>query len=153
MGSGTRPKIDDGKLGIAVLADPVAAGTGCGASPWRDWSAPASRSVPIRRSPPGSTGEAVTLTLLKIQDPAAGVAGADRPAASGRLAIGGDSGRRLCRYFWSGSRWADRRPMDPSSAPFGENRLMLGGKPDSRGTKQSSIRPFTRRWRLRPTLA
>lgn len=41
VGSGTRPKIDDGKLGIVVLADPVAAGSRLRRfqKPWRDWSA------------------------------------------------------------------------------------------------------------------
>ncbi len=41
VGSGTRPKIDDGQLGIAVLADPVAAGQRLKSfqKPWRDWSA------------------------------------------------------------------------------------------------------------------
>lgn len=42
VGSGTRPKIDDGELGIAVLADPVSAGRRLRRfqRPWRDWSAP-----------------------------------------------------------------------------------------------------------------
>ncbi|MBN8867141.1 MAG: diacylglycerol kinase [Solirubrobacterales bacterium] len=42
VGSGTRPKIDDGELGIAVLADPVSAGKRLKSlqKPWRDWSAP-----------------------------------------------------------------------------------------------------------------
>lgn len=40
VGSGTRPKIDDGKLGVAVLADPVSAGSRLRRfqKPWRDWS-------------------------------------------------------------------------------------------------------------------
>lgn len=40
IGSGTRPKIDDGCLGVAVLADPGAGRQRFGAlrKPWRDWS-------------------------------------------------------------------------------------------------------------------
>jgi len=40
VGSGTRPKIDDGLLGIAVLADPVSARGRLRQfqKPWRDWS-------------------------------------------------------------------------------------------------------------------
>lgn len=63
VGSGTRPKIDDGELGIAVLADPAAAGNRLRnlQKPWRDWSAPdfeVDASEPVAA---GIDGEAATL--------------------------------------------------------------------------------------------
>ncbi len=40
IGSGTRPRIDTGQLGVAVVADPVGAGLRRRLQkPWRDWSA------------------------------------------------------------------------------------------------------------------
>jgi hypothetical protein len=62
VGSGTRPRIDDGLLGITVLGAPGGSEPGSpGQSPWREWSAPefeVDSSGPI---PTGIDGEAVTL--------------------------------------------------------------------------------------------
>lgn len=64
VGSGTRPKIDDGKLGIAILADPVTAGRRLRRfqTPWRDWSAPTFEVGADQEVAAGIDGEAVTLT-------------------------------------------------------------------------------------------
>jgi diacylglycerol kinase family enzyme len=59
VGSGTRPRIDDGLLGITVASAPV--GRRLFARPWREWSAPAfdvDADGPIAA---GIDGEAVTL--------------------------------------------------------------------------------------------
>lgn len=63
VGSGTRPKIDDGKLGIAVLADPVAAGRRLRRfqKPWRDWDAPTFEVGANQPVAAGIDGEAETL--------------------------------------------------------------------------------------------
>ena len=63
VGSGTRPKIDDGKLGIAVLADPVAAGHRLRKfqKPWRDWDAPTFEVGADEDVAAGIDGEAATL--------------------------------------------------------------------------------------------
>lgn len=63
VGSGTRPKIDDGKLGIAVLADPVAAGHRLRKlqKPWRDWSAPTFEVGADEQVAAGIDGEAAML--------------------------------------------------------------------------------------------
>lgn len=64
VGSGTRPKIDDGKLGIAILADPVSAGRRLRRfqRPWRDWSAPAFDVGADQDVSAGIDGEAAKLT-------------------------------------------------------------------------------------------
>jgi diacylglycerol kinase family enzyme len=59
VGSGTRPRIDDGLLGITVASAPV--GQRLFSRPWREWSAPAfevDAGAPIAA---GIDGEAVTL--------------------------------------------------------------------------------------------
>lgn len=63
VGSGTRPRIDDGKLGVAVLADPVSAGSRLRRfqTPWRDWSAPEFEVSSDRDVAAGIDGEAATL--------------------------------------------------------------------------------------------
>jgi diacylglycerol kinase family enzyme len=63
VGSGTRPRIDDGLLGITVVAPPPERGDGqrLPARPWREWSA---RAFEIRAQDPvpaGIDGEALTL--------------------------------------------------------------------------------------------
>jgi diacylglycerol kinase family enzyme len=63
VGSGTRPRIDDGLLGITVLGAPRASG-GDGRPvqrPWRDWSAPEFEIDADRPVPAGIDGEAVVL--------------------------------------------------------------------------------------------
>ena len=64
VGSGTRPRIDDGKLGIAILADPVTAGRRLRRfqSPWRDWSATHFEVGADKEVAAGIDGEAETLT-------------------------------------------------------------------------------------------
>ena len=60
VGSGTRPHIDDGLLGITVAAAPTAGGKG--QRPWREWSAPefeVSADGPIAA---GVDGEALVLS-------------------------------------------------------------------------------------------
>ncbi len=63
VGSGTRPRIDDGKLGITVAGGPTGAGErGRGPQrPWREWTAPAFEVEADRPVPAGIDGEAVTL--------------------------------------------------------------------------------------------
>jgi len=63
VGSGTRPRIDDGKLGIAVLADPVSTGRRLRRfqKPWRDWDAPTFEVGSDGEVAAGIDGEAATL--------------------------------------------------------------------------------------------
>jgi diacylglycerol kinase family enzyme len=63
VGSGTRPRIDDGLLGITVVGAPRGRGENGGRMqrPWREWTAP---SFDVRSDTPiaaGIDGEAVTL--------------------------------------------------------------------------------------------
>ncbi|HEY6671967.1 MAG TPA: diacylglycerol kinase family protein [Solirubrobacterales bacterium] len=61
VGSGTRPRIDDGLLGITVAAAPIGRPGRFGQRPWREWSAP---EFEVRSEHPvmaGIDGEAVTL--------------------------------------------------------------------------------------------
>ncbi|MGB0120880.1 MAG: diacylglycerol kinase, partial [Solirubrobacterales bacterium] len=63
VGSGTRPKIDDGLLGVIVIADPVSARNRLSRfqKPWRDWSA---RKFEVESEQPvaaGVDGEAMQL--------------------------------------------------------------------------------------------
>jgi hypothetical protein len=62
VGSGTRPRIDDGLLGITVLAAPGGSEAGSPAQrPWREWSAPEFEVESSDPVPAGIDGEAVTL--------------------------------------------------------------------------------------------
>jgi diacylglycerol kinase family enzyme len=60
VGSGTRPRIDDGLLGIAVASPPVA-GRRLFRRPWREWSTPAFEVEADGPIAAGIDGEAVTL--------------------------------------------------------------------------------------------
>jgi diacylglycerol kinase family enzyme len=63
VGSGTRPRIDDGLLGIAVVGEPPGRGEG-GRSiqrPWREWSASEFEVFAERPIPAGIDGEALVL--------------------------------------------------------------------------------------------
>ena len=63
VGSGTRPRIDDGLLGITVLGEPSGRGES-GRSlqrPWREWSAPGFEVDADRAVPAGIDGEALKL--------------------------------------------------------------------------------------------
>ncbi len=63
VGSGTRPRIDDGRLGIAVVFAPPARGEHGRLSqrPWREWTAPVFEVDSDRPVAAGIDGEAVTL--------------------------------------------------------------------------------------------
>ncbi|MGV9826347.1 diacylglycerol/lipid kinase family protein [Gordonia sp. NPDC003429] len=62
LGSGTRPSIDDGELGITVLADPLSrGGSGRPQRLWREWSAATFEIDADRSLPAGIDGEADTL--------------------------------------------------------------------------------------------
>jgi hypothetical protein len=62
VGSGTRPRIDDGLLGITVASAPTGRGQGGVAQrPWREWSAPEFEVAADHPVPAGIDGEAVTL--------------------------------------------------------------------------------------------
>ena len=62
VGSGTRPRIDDGLLGITVVAAPGGSKSGSpGQRPWREWSAPEFEVQSSDPVPAGIDGEAVTL--------------------------------------------------------------------------------------------
>src|SRR5512133_3393554 len=62
VGSGTRPRIDDGLLGITVASAPTGSGSQRLAQrPWREWSAPEFEVDSDRPMPAGVDGEAMTL--------------------------------------------------------------------------------------------
>jgi diacylglycerol kinase family enzyme len=62
VGSGTRPRIDDGLLGITVASAPTGRGQGrLVQRPWREWSAPEFEVQADHPVPAGIDGEAVTL--------------------------------------------------------------------------------------------
>ena len=61
MGSGTRPRIDDGLLGVTVLSSPTSHLGRAIQHPWREWSAPDFEVDSDRAVPAGIDGEAVTL--------------------------------------------------------------------------------------------
>jgi hypothetical protein len=62
VGSGTRPRIDDGMLGITVASAPRGRGPGRLAQrPWREWSAPEFEVRSDRPVPAGIDGESVRL--------------------------------------------------------------------------------------------
>ena len=59
LGSGTRPHIDDGLLGISVMEPPQ--GRPARPGPWRQWSAPTFEVTGDEPLPAGVDGEALTL--------------------------------------------------------------------------------------------
>jgi hypothetical protein len=63
VGSGTRPRIDDGLLGITVVGSPTGRGEdGSSAQrPWREWTAPTFEVDAERPVPAGIDGETVVL--------------------------------------------------------------------------------------------
>ena len=63
VGSGTRPRIDDGLLGVTVVGSPTGAGADGGSSqrPWREWSAPSFDVEAEHPLPAGIDGETVVL--------------------------------------------------------------------------------------------
>ena len=63
VGSGTRPRIDDGLLGITVFGEPSGRGEAAASlqRPWREWSAPDFEVDADRPVPAGIDGEALVL--------------------------------------------------------------------------------------------
>ena len=63
VGSGTRPRIDDGLLGVTVVGSPTGAGADGGSSqrPWREWSSPSFDVEAEHPLPAGIDGETVVL--------------------------------------------------------------------------------------------
>jgi diacylglycerol kinase family enzyme len=63
VGSGTRPRIDDGLLGITVVGAPTGRGAGgrLPQRPWREWTAPVFEVDATGPVPAGIDGEAVKL--------------------------------------------------------------------------------------------
>jgi diacylglycerol kinase family enzyme len=61
IGSGTRPRIDDGLLGITVVGSPRARGDRHLQRPWREWSTPEFAVEADHRVPAGIDGEAALL--------------------------------------------------------------------------------------------
>jgi diacylglycerol kinase family enzyme len=63
VGSGTRPRIDDGLLGVTVLGAPTRGGSAgrLPQRPWREWTAPDFEVVADHPVPAGIDGEAVKL--------------------------------------------------------------------------------------------
>ncbi len=62
VGSGTRPRIDDGLLGITVLGAPIGGGEGHRPQrPWREWTTPAFEVDADHPVPAGIDGEAMQL--------------------------------------------------------------------------------------------
>jgi diacylglycerol kinase family enzyme len=62
VGSGTRPRIDDGLLGITVMGAPAGGERPGGLQrPWREWSAPSFEVDADRSLPAGIDGEALVL--------------------------------------------------------------------------------------------
>jgi hypothetical protein len=62
VGSGTRPRIDDGLLGITVMGAPAGGEQGRRLQrPWREWTAPQFQVDADRPLPAGIDGEALTL--------------------------------------------------------------------------------------------
>jgi diacylglycerol kinase family enzyme len=61
VGSGTRPRIDDGLLGITVAAAPIGRPGRRAQRPWREWSTPEFEVHSDHPVPAGIDGEAVTL--------------------------------------------------------------------------------------------
>jgi diacylglycerol kinase family enzyme len=61
VGSGTRPRIDDGLLGVTVFGAPRGRGGSGLQRPWREWSAPEFEVGAAHPVPAGIDGEAATL--------------------------------------------------------------------------------------------
>ena len=90
VGSGTRPRIDDGLLGITVVSAPTGGGDGGRLQrPWREWTAPAFEVESEHPVPAGIDGEAMKLRAAPaLPHPHPRPARARRAPAPRRLAVG-----------------------------------------------------------------
>jgi diacylglycerol kinase family enzyme len=61
VGSGTRPRIDDGRLGITIAGAPAGGGGRLPQRPWREWTAPVFEVDADHPVPVGIDGEAAKL--------------------------------------------------------------------------------------------
>ena len=98
VGSGTRPKIDDGLLGVTVASAPTGRGERrrLPQRPWREWSTPEFEVDADGPVAAGVDGEALTAgPATSLPNPARRTASADRPRPSGRLALRRDTRRLL----------------------------------------------------------
>ena len=94
VGSGTRPRIDDGLLGVTIAAAPIGRGEHrrLPQRPWREWSTPEFEVDADGPIAAGIDGEAVKLDPpLRFRIRPGVLQGADRPRPSGRLALRRDA--------------------------------------------------------------
>ena len=127
VGSGTRPRIDDGLLGITVIGAPTGGGEGGRAlqRPWREWSAPELRG---RRRPPRPRRNrrrgARARPAAAVSHPARSPARPNRAAAPGRLTLGPGSRGRLGRLGRAGANRL-RPPPETRNVNTKEARMEL----------------------------
>jgi diacylglycerol kinase family enzyme len=117
VGSGTRPKIDDELLGIAIASAPVG-GHNLFQRPWREWSAPAFEVDADGQVAAGIDGEAVTLdpplrfrilpAALRVRIAAA------HPGASPSAAMPGGAWETVRALVWIVVRGTPQRPRSSS---------------------------------------
>ena len=100
VGSGTRPRIDDGLLGITVISAPTGSGQGRLAQrPWREWTAAEFEVESEHAVPAGIDGEAVSLDPpLRFRDQARRPARASFPEAPRGLSVRGHPRNRRGRH-------------------------------------------------------
>ena len=126
VGSGTRPAIDDGLLGVTIAGAPTGRG-GRGRAPQRpvrEWSAPTFEVRADEPVPAGIDGEAVRLDATPaVLDPLAGPASAHRAPASRRIAVGAVAGGLPRRRSRARARSSAGR--DPASVTRGEPATAL----------------------------
>lgn len=121
VGSGTRPKIDDGLLGIAVLAEPTTAGGRLRRfqKPWRDWSAPGftvDSGGPVAAGIDGESTELEPPLEFRIRPGALRVRiAAGHPGASPSAAIPDGAGKviRSLARIAAGRSPVGRAPVPP----------------------------------------
>jgi diacylglycerol kinase family enzyme len=125
VGSGTRPRIDDGLLGITVVGAPIGQGTArqLPQRPWREWTAPAFDVESDAPASAGIDGEAATLEpplRFHIHPHVLRVRIARRhPGASpsATLPDGLETAVRALARIAAGRNPASTTPGDPSLAP------------------------------------
>ena len=119
LGSGTRPRLDHGTLGITVLAAMTSGGDDHRSPNWRCGSGPRRRSD--RRRGPGAgrdrwRGGAVRAAAA-LQDPSAGAPGKGGAGPSRRLAVGARARQAAAGGSGFGAICAPRRADQPATAP------------------------------------